>query len=117
MAEHIKASKKENLQAEKYDENASNSIFRYIVTSEMPESERSVERLSREAMVLFGAGTATTARTLGFVCFYVLSDPLMRERLGSELAPLMADYPDKLPKWSDFEKLPFLQAVIWEGLR
>ncbi|KAJ4424522.1 hypothetical protein N0V82_000846 [Gnomoniopsis sp. IMI 355080] len=117
MARHIEESKRENVGAKKYDESASNSIFRYIVTSDMPASEQSTERLSREAMVLFGAGTATTARTMGFVCFYLLTNPHMKQRLSDELAPLMADYPHNLPKWSDLEKLPYLQAVITEGLR
>ena len=99
------------------DENATSSIFRHIVSSDMPDSERSVERLSREAMVLFGAGTATTARTMGFMSYYILNNSHMRERLGNELKDIMADYPQNLPKWSDLEKLPYLQAIIKEGLR
>ncbi|KAK4206663.1 putative cytochrome P450, putative EED11494.1 cytochrome P450 [Rhypophila decipiens] len=117
MARHIVESKRENAEGKHYDENASNSIFRYIVTSDMPPSEQSVERLSREAMVLFGAGTATTARTMGFMCYYILRDPAMRKRLGDELASLMADYPAKSPRWAELEKLPYLQALIKEGLR
>lgn len=117
MAEHIAESKRQNMGGKTYDENATNSIFRYIVTSDMPVSEQSIERLSREAMVLFGAGTATTARTMGFMCYYILNNPHMRKRLGDELAPLMADYPHNLPRWSDLEKLPYLQALIKEGLR
>lgn len=99
------------------DENATSSIFRHIVSSDMPESERSIERLSREAMVLFGAGTATTARTMGFMSYYILRNPHMRERLGNELKDIMAAYPNDLPRWSDLEKLPYLQAIIKEGLR
>ena len=83
----------------------------------MPDSERSIERLSREAMVLFGAGTATTARTMGFICYYVLTNPHMKEYLAKELAGPMADYPNNLPRWADLERLPYLQAVIKEGLR
>ena len=83
----------------------------------MPESERSIERLSREAMVLFGAGTATTARTMGFISYYILRHPHMKQRLGNELKDIMAEYPKTLPTWSDLEKLPYLQALIKEGLR
>ncbi|KAK7911046.1 cytochrome P450 [Apiospora marii] len=117
MAQHIVETKRENAEGKHYDENASNSIFRYIVTSEMPPSEQSVERLSREAMVLFGAGTATTARTLGFMCYYLLRDPAMKKRLTEELAPVMANYPAASPRWAELEKLVYLQAVIKEGLR
>jgi cytochrome P450 len=101
-------------QPEKIDENAKSSIFRYIVSGDMPDSECSVERLSREAMVLLGAGTATTARTIGIISYYILSNP---HRLANELKDVMASYPAKPPRWADLEKLPYLQAVIKEGLR
>lgn len=117
MAQHIRQSKAENAGGKNYDEGASRSIFRYIVTSDMPESEQSVERLSREAMVLFGAGTATTARTMGFMCYYILNNPAMKQRLQDELVPLMGEYTSNLPKWTDLERLPYLQALIKEGLR
>ena len=115
--QHIEDSKRQNLSPEKVDENATSSIFRHIVSGDMPESERSVERLSREAMVLFGAGTATTARTMGFMSYYILRNPHMRKRLGNELKDIMSGYPENPPKWSDLEKLPYLQAIIKEGLR
>jgi cytochrome P450 len=83
----------------------------------MPESECGTERLSREAMVLFGAGTATTARTMGFMCYYILTNPHMRERLNDELKDVMAGYPNNLPTWQELERLPYLQAMIKEGLR
>lgn len=120
MAEHIAEEKRQNAQGsarKEHGENASNSLFRYIVTSDMPASEQSTERLCREAMVLFGAGTASTARTMGFMCYYILENLHIRKRLGDELAPLMAHYPDNLPTLPDLEKLPYLQAVIKEGLR
>ena len=83
----------------------------------MPESERSVERLSQEAQILQAAGTATTAGALGIMSYHLLRNPPMRERLGNELKDIMANYPNDLPRWSDLEKLPYLQAIIKEGLR
>lgn len=68
-------------------------------------------------MVLFGAGTATTARTLGFMCYFVLVNPHMKKRLQDELRAPMANYPENLPTWSELERLPYLQAMIKEGLR
>ncbi|KAF9889738.1 hypothetical protein FE257_007044 [Aspergillus nanangensis] len=114
---HIIDAKADNFSKEKVETNAKSSVFRYIITSEMPKSECDTERLSREAMVLFGAGTATTARTMGFMCYYILNTPHMRERLGEELRDLMADYPRNLPGWQELEQLPYLQAMIKEGLR
>lgn len=63
---HIEDTKREKLSTKIVENDAKSSIFRYIVSSDMPDSELSSERLSREAMVLLGAGTATTALTLGF---------------------------------------------------
>ncbi|CAI7646069.1 unnamed protein product [Penicillium glandicola] len=114
---HIIDAKEDNLSKQKVEANAKSSIFRYVITSEMPKSECDTERLSREAMVLFGAGTATTARTMGFMCYYILTNPHMRQRLGEELNDIMADYPHTLPTWQQLEQLPYLQALIKEGLR
>jgi cytochrome P450 len=94
-----------------------NSIFRHILASDLPESDLSVERLSREAQVLLGAGTVSSARTMDFLTFYILNNEVYRERLQNELAPLMHGYPDKMPSWAELEKLPFMQALLKETLR
>ena len=93
------------------------SLFRYILNSDMPESELSVERLTKEAQVILGAGTASSARTLDFISYYVLANPLIRSRLGEELKDVMANYPRETPSWAQLEKLQYLQAIIKEGLR
>ena len=93
------------------------SLFRYILNSDMPESELSVERLTKEAQVILGAGTASSARTLDFISYYILANPLIRSRLGEELKDIMANYPREVPSWAQLEKLPYLQAILKEGLR
>ena len=93
------------------------SLFRYIFDSDMPESERSDERLAKEAQVLLGGGTASTARTLTFISYYILANPHIHLRLKEELKDIMATYPQYVPSWADLEKLPYLQALIKEGLR
>ena len=93
------------------------SLFRHIVESEMPESELSVDRLTKEAQVLLGAGTASTARTLDFICYYILANEKIKTTLQNELRGVMSEYPEKVPSWADLEKLPYLQALIKEGLR
>ena len=47
----------------------------------MPDSERDSERLSREAVVLLGAGTATTARTMA--SFRITLSPIATSRKDS----------------------------------
>lgn len=83
----------------------------------MPESELSNERLAKEAQVLLGGGTASTARTLGFVSYYVLANPRFKARLQEELKEPMATYPERVPSWAELERLSFLQALIKEALR
>lgn len=93
------------------------SIFRHIVNSDMPESEKADERLASEAQVLLGGGTTSSARTLSFVSFYVLSKPAVHDRLQQELKDVMANYPEVVPSLVDLEKLQYLQALIKEALR
>ncbi|KAH8882984.1 putative cytochrome P450 [Thozetella sp. PMI_491] len=89
------------------------TLFRYMVNdSDLPEEELTVERLTKEAQILLGAGSVSTARTLHFITFYLLSNPHMRGRLEDELK----DIGGRLV-WSQLEKLPYLQALIKEGLR
>ena len=83
----------------------------------MHESELSTDRLVKEAQVLLGAGTASTARTLDFICYYILADREIHSRLQEEIKDSMAEYPQRAPSWAELEKLPYLQAIIKEGLR
>lgn len=93
------------------------SLFRHIFESEMPESELSIDRLSNEAQILLGAGSVTTARVLDFICYYIISNGNIKTTLQNELRDVMSGYPEKVPSWADLEKLPYLQALIKEGLR
>lgn len=93
------------------------TIFRHLVNSDLPASELTRERLSKESQVLLGAGTVSTARTLDFISYYIMANPAIRERLTEELKSVMEGYPEKKPTWAQLEKLPYLQALIKEGLR
>ena len=83
----------------------------------MPESELSVDRLSKEAQVLLEAGTVSTARTLDFIFYYVTANESVRERLSNELKDIMAQYLERLPSFTQLERILYLAAVIKEGLR
>jgi cytochrome P450 len=93
------------------------SIFRHIANSDMPAEERTEERLAKEAQVLLGGGTASTARTIGFASYYILSRPELRSKLEAELREPMANWPQQVPTWAELEQLPLLQAIIKESLR
>ena len=83
----------------------------------MPDSELSDIRLAKEAQVLLGGGTASTAGTIWYISYYILAVPHIRSRLQEELEPVMANYPEQIPSLAELEKLSYLQALIKEGLR
>jgi cytochrome P450 len=93
------------------------SLFRHIAASDMLESDRSEERLVREAQVLLGAGTASTARTIGFASYYILSRFKLKSALKEELSEIMREWPNRVPTWAQLERLQLLQAIIKESLR
>ena len=76
----------------------------YLVNRDFPPSELSDQRMSREAQVLIGSGTITTAGTLGFLCYYIMANPAIRNRLGEELKDVMEGYPAKKPTWAQLER-------------
>jgi cytochrome P450 len=94
------------------------TLFHHMVhQSGLPEADITVERLSREAQVLLGAGSVSTARTLHFIVFYLLSNPHMRKKFEDELANAQGGWENGQPTWTQLEKLPYLQALVKEGLR
>ena len=93
------------------------SLFHHIVASDMPESERSEERLAKEAQIILGAGTVTVSRTMAYASFYILSRPELRAELEAELREPMSDWPARVSTWAELERLPLLQAIIKESLR
>ncbi|KAF2036389.1 putative cytochrome P450 [Setomelanomma holmii] len=89
------------------------SVFTDILASSLPEHEKTVDRLSGEGFSLTGAGTETTAWTLSVITFYVLSQPDVQRKLAVELK----DVDPSNISWAALEKLPYLNAVVAEGLR
>lgn len=68
--------------------------------------------IALKAGVLVFAGTDTTATSLTYLVWAVLSNPSLRQELEDEVAQLQPPYTDE-----KFESLPILNAVIKETLR
>ncbi|KAI1079136.1 cytochrome P450 [Whalleya microplaca] len=98
------------------DENVT-SLFHHVVNSDMPESEKSEERLVVEAQLILAGGTWTSGRTIGVASYYIMSRPELRRGVEAELRDLMAAWPQYVPTWAELEKLVLLQAIIKESLR
>ncbi|KAF2231043.1 putative cytochrome P450 [Viridothelium virens] len=92
------------------------TLFHDIVNSKLPRSELTLERLTDEAISVNGAGMETTKWTLTVATFHVLDNPSIQACLKTELSEAMPD-PKAIRPWDELEKLPYLSAVIAEGLR
>ncbi|KAH7303811.1 cytochrome P450 [Stachybotrys elegans] len=92
------------------------TVFVDLLQSELDESEKGVDRLTFEAVAVLGAGTETTSWALAVITYYLLSQPDTFAKLEAELKQAVED-PRHLPSWTTLEQLPYLGAVIQEGLR
>ncbi|EAU35560.1 conserved hypothetical protein [Aspergillus terreus NIH2624] len=89
-------------------------VFAEVVQSDLlPESEKSLYRLSGEGFNFLLAGTETTAATLTVITYHLLAQPSIYARLMDDLQGLD---PASL-KWTELEKRSYLWAVIHESLR
>ncbi|KAK0658473.1 cytochrome P450 monooxygenase aflU [Lasiodiplodia hormozganensis] len=97
------------------------TVFTEILNSNMPESEKETERLSREAQVMVQAGIETVSWSITTNLTYLLSNPRALSRLRAELLEAIPPTPDSspadLPSWATLEQLPYLSACVLEGLR
>ncbi|RYP34579.1 hypothetical protein DL767_004220 [Monosporascus sp. MG133] len=92
------------------------TVFETLLSSDLPPQEKTLDRLTDEAASILGAGTETTAWALSVLTYHLLTKPRVLARLTQELREAGED-PQRLPPWMALEKLPYLGAVIYEGLR
>lgn len=92
------------------------TVFDSILDSDVPPAEKSLYRIAEEAQALIGAGSLTTANSLDTIIYYLLSNRNCLSLLVAELKDALPD-PTTVPTLSELEKLPYLTAVIYEGLR
>ncbi|KAF4960769.1 hypothetical protein FGADI_712 [Fusarium gaditjirri] len=92
------------------------TIFADLLQSELDDSEKKQDRLVEEAATIVNAGTETTSWALAVITYFLLSQPKTLARLQDELKQVVDD-PCHLPSWTTLEQLPYLGAVINEGLR
>ena len=93
------------------------TIFYDVLTNpDVRPEEKTTDHMQDEAQTIIGAGTVTTAHILAITTFHIISNPPILQKIQAELAPLMSTT-DTPPKWQQLEQLPYLTAVITEGLR
>lgn len=112
-----KAAADEKLLSDKPQDNSlPATVFVSMLEADVPPSEKNASRLTEEAFTLTGAGTMTTANALNSIVYYVLSRPDCLTRLKDELRVAFPD-PSAIRSSADLERLPYLTAVVTEGLR
>ncbi|KAL5325161.1 hypothetical protein ACEPPN_006284 [Leptodophora sp. 'Broadleaf-Isolate-01'] len=101
---------------DKHDPVLPRTVFHTLIDSNLPAEEISKDRMAQEAQVIIGAGADTTAHALSTITFHLLNSPEKLKKLTKELAEAFVDLDTSL-KLTAVEKLPYLSAVIQEGLR
>lgn len=93
------------------------SILDTIYTApELAQKDKVMSYFVEEATNITGAGTETTASTLGLLTYHVLSNQEVLDKLLQELSSIAGSNLELLGM-RQLEKLPFLQACINEALR
>jgi hypothetical protein len=98
------------------DGNVGRTVFHEIRDGKMSAAEKEPMRLTRESNVMLSAGTETTARTLAVTTYYLMKHRDMGDKLRQELTT-MQPRPESLVRLAELETLPYLGAVINEGLK
>ncbi|KAL9041934.1 MAG: hypothetical protein Q9214_003940, partial [Letrouitia sp. 1 TL-2023] len=92
------------------------TIFDEILESRLSKEDKKPLRLLQEAQNISVAGTATTALVLSHMSVYLLSTPRVLAQLRAELKRAIPN-PAQPQSIRDIEQLPYLDAVVTEGLR
>ncbi len=94
------------IESEKTGEKFKNrTFFHDVLASDLPQEEKTAERLAQQIQTVIGAGSETVAKTLSWMTFHLLDNPEKLEKLKEELNRLD---PDRKAKLADFEKMPYL---------
>lgn len=94
------------------------TIVHTILESNLPSTEKTVERINDEVGTITGAAFETAAQTIRTILYHLYSDPETLLRLRDELSQArMKHGGEGNLSLSVLEQLPFLTGCICEGLR
>ncbi|KAJ5199135.1 Cytochrome P450 [Penicillium cf. griseofulvum] len=92
------------------------SIISTVLSNEkVPDHEKEFERLKDELQFLLLAGTDAPSQAMAITMFHLLWNPETHKKLKDELDeafPILSD-----ADWNKLKNLPYLTAVLKEGLR
>lgn len=101
---------------EGYKSSSHPTVFHELLqTDQLPEQEKNLQHLVDEGQTIVQAGQVTTTHMLYNTAFHVLNNPSILSKLKEELFEAMPG--GKLAPLQTLERLPYLSAVVSEGLR
>lgn len=106
---------KANVAAGKIPSDQTTIFYDVLLSDDVRPQEKEIDHLQDEAFTLVGGGTITTAHIIATTAFHVINNPSILEKLQAELTNAVPV--NTAPKWQQLEQLPYLTAIITEGLR
>ncbi|KAK2814459.1 hypothetical protein FQN49_008179, partial [Arthroderma sp. PD_2] len=97
------------------DGNPDRRDFMSYILAHNDRNDFTDDELAANATILLLAGSETTATTLTSTTFYLLKNPLVYQRLVQEIRSRFKEEKDIV--MSELDSLPYLVAVITEGMR
>ncbi|ETI26947.1 hypothetical protein G647_10046 [Cladophialophora carrionii CBS 160.54] len=110
-------SDRETMRQIQVEKRRKDTIFAQILSSDLPDEELSDERLIDEGVLIATAGSETTAWAITITTYHVMRNPDVLARLRAELRTVDIPQGDAVAPWTALERLPYLTAVIKEGVR
>ncbi len=108
----------------KEDDDSPVTMVQSILNSkQLPPSEKEFDRIHNEVDAVTSAGIETVGQTLRLTCFHIYDNLDILQRLRDELAEVSVHLsPNSVPEegkpvLGQLERLPYLTAVVKEGLR
>ena len=92
------------------------SMVEAFLDSNLPEIEKTPERIHWEMFDAMQAGTVTSSHTLKNATYYILANTTVYERFMTILERDIPD-PDDPPILRELEKMDYLMAILYETLR
>lgn len=85
------------------------------MTADIPTSHKTLPALQSEVFIIASAGFESTASVLRLIIFHIFSDRKILNQLRHEISSALGT--SDSPNLKSIEQLPYLTAVIMEGLR
>ncbi|KAL9622226.1 MAG: hypothetical protein Q9160_003409 [Pyrenula sp. 1 TL-2023] len=98
------------------DNKVQNTMVHAIVHSGLPPADKTFERVFEEVATVTGAGFETTGNAMRLILYHVYTDDEILQQLRKELASIHPQPPEPIAL-KDLEQLPYLTAVLMEGMR